>query len=113
MKKVLFVFATFALAFASAAEKNYSLTLSEPASLAGTQLKPGDYKIHVEGDKAVLKMGKTVISVPTKVQNADRKFDGTQVSIDSRSGQPKINEIRIGGTTMKLEFSTGTAAGQE
>ncbi len=113
MKKLLVVFATLALALASAADKSYSITLNEPASVNGTQLKPGDYKLQVEGDKAVLKMGKkTVVEVPAKVETAERKFDTTSVAIDSTTSQPKISEIRIGGTNKRIVFSGNTAAGQ-
>lgn len=113
MKKLLVIFATLALAVAGAADKTYHVTLNETATVNGTQLKPGDYRIQVEGDKAVFKIGKkTVTEVPAKVENASHKFDSTQVAIEGANNQPKISEIRIGGTTTRIVFSGGTAAGQ-
>ena len=113
MKKLLVMFATLALALASAADKTYHITLNEPASVSGTQLKAGDYNLQVEGDKAVLKMGKkTVAEVPAKVETAEHKFDTTSIAIDTSNSQAKISEIRIGGTTTRIVFSGGTAAGQ-
>jgi hypothetical protein len=113
MKKLLVVFATLALAVVSAADKTYNVSLNEPASVNGTQLKPGDYKLQVEGDKAVLKMGKkTVVESPAKVETAEHKFDTTSVTIDSSNNQAKISEIRIGGTNTRIVFSGASAAGQ-
>jgi thiamine pyrophosphokinase len=112
MKKVLIAFATLALAVASAASKTYHVTLSEPATVNGTQLKPGDYKVQVEGDKAILTIGKTVIEAPAKVETSDRKYDSTQVSIEKVNNRSTINEIRVGGTNTRIIFAGGTSAGQ-
>lgn len=112
MKNVLLMFATLALAVVSAADKTYHVTLNEPASVNGTQLQPGEYKLQLEGDKAILKIGKTVVEAPAKVETADHKFDSTQVAIQSAGSKPTISEIRIGGTTTRIVFSGNTAAGQ-
>jgi hypothetical protein len=112
MKKLVVMFATLALALASAAEKTYHITLNEKASVNGTQLQPGDYKVQVEGDKAILKIGKTVIEVPAKVETADRKYDTTQLAIHSANSQATLTEIRIGGTTTRIVFSGASQAGQ-
>jgi hypothetical protein len=113
MKKLLVVFATLALALASAADKTYHITLNQSASVNGTQLKAGDYNLQVQGDKAILKMGKkTVLETAAKVETAQRKFASTSIAIDSSNNQPKISEIRIGGTTTRILFSGATAAGQ-
>ena len=112
MKKLVVTFATLALALASAADKTYHVTLNEPATVNGTELKPGDYKVQVEGDKAIFKLGKTVVEAPAKVETAEHKFSTTQVAIDSAGKQSKLNEIRIGGTTTRIVFSGSAAAGQ-
>lgn len=112
MKKLLVIFATFALALASAADKTYHVTLSEPATVNGTQLQPGDYKVQLEGDKAIFKIGKTSVEAPAKVETADHKYDTTQVAIDRANHQSKISEIRIGGTKNRVIFSGASAAGQ-
>jgi len=113
MKKVVIAFATVALAVASAASKNYNVTISQQASINGTQIKPGDYKAQIEGDKFILKSGKkTVVEAPAKVEQADHKFQSTQVNIENANSQPKISEIRIGGTNTRIVFSGGSAAGQ-
>jgi hypothetical protein len=112
MKKFLIMFATLAIAVASAAEKTYHVTLNEPASVNGTQLKPGEYKVQMEGDKAILKLGKTVIEAPARIQTADHKYDTTSVNISNASSQPTLTEIHVGGTTTRIVFGAGIPAGQ-
>jgi hypothetical protein len=109
MKKVLFAFATLALAVASAASNVYHITLAESASVGGNQLKPGEYKIEIEGNKALIKFGKNVVEVPAKVEAADRKFASTQVQIDGAGSKARIEEIRVGGTTTRIIFERGPA----
>jgi hypothetical protein len=111
MKKFLVMFATLAMAVASAADKTYHVTLNDPASVNGTQLKPGDYKVQVEGDKAILKMGKAVIEAPARIQTADHKYDITSIEINNASSQPTISEIHIGGTNTRIVFGGGIPAG--
>lgn len=104
MKKVLTAFATLALAVASAASNVYHVTLAQPASVGGKQLKAGEYKIQVEGNKAIIKSGKNVVEVPAKVETANRRFESTQVQIEDVGSKPWVDEIRIGGTTTKIVF---------
>ena len=111
MKKLVLTFATVALTVASAAD-TYHFTLQEPASLNGTQLKPGNYKIDIEGDKAIVKSGKTVVESPAKLETVDRKYTITTVDLDSINSKPRISEIHVGGTKARIIFSGGTAAGQ-
>jgi hypothetical protein len=113
MKKFVLLFSTLALMVASAAENTYHFTLQEPASVNGTALQPGDYKIQVQGDKAILKYGKkTVIEAPAKLETADHKYSDTSVDLDSANSKTRISEIHIGGTKTRIVFANGTAAGQ-
>lgn len=101
--KIILAFATLALAIASAAS-SYRVTLSDKTWVNGTELKPGDYKVQVEGDKATLKSGKTVVEAPVKVENGTEKFSNTSVAIDNATGKPVVKEIRVGGSTTKIVF---------
>ena len=101
MNKFVLVFATLALAAANAAT-TYKLTLFQPTVINGTELKPGEYKVEVNGDKAVFnQQGKAVIEAPVSVQEATQKFPTNMVRY--MEGQ-KVEEIRIGGTRTKLVF---------
>jgi len=103
--KLTITLAALALAAASAAPAHYSLTLSTAQWVGDKQLKPGDYKVEVSGDKAVFKTGKTVVEVPATVQQSDQKYLHTSYSsVDS-----KIKEIDLGGTSTKVVFGSAPA----
>lgn len=113
MKKLVLLFSTLALTVASAAENTYHFTLQEPASVNGTTLKPGDYKIQVEGDKAIVKDGKkTVLEAPAKLETVEHKYSATAVDLDNVDNKARISEIHVGGTKTRIVFSNGAAAGQ-
>ena len=111
MKKLMFAFAAVALTTASAATK-YNVTLFQPTMVNGTELKPGDYKVEVEGDKAVFKQGKTLFETPVHVQDSGEK---NRTNTARYVQGTKLQEIRLGGTRTKLVFegagSTDSAAG--
>jgi hypothetical protein len=96
--------ATLALAVASAAS-HYNLKLDAVQWAGSKELKPGDYKVELTGDKAVFTTGKTVIEVPAVIQKSGKKFSATTY----QASGSKIVEIDLGGTNTKLVF--GTAAG--
>jgi hypothetical protein len=102
MKKLLLSFATVALAVASAAANSFTVNLEHPCSVGGTQIKAGEYKVQTEGDKIVLKSGKTVIELPGKMETGAKRFDTTSVRIDDKTN--KLEEIRVGGTTTRIVF---------
>jgi hypothetical protein len=104
MKKTLFVFATLALAMASAAT-NYKLTLFQPSMISGTELKPGDYKIEMKDNKVVVKGGKNVVETDGKLETTNEKFSTTSVRYTNADGKMKVQEIRLGGTNSKIVFN--------
>ena len=104
MKKIFFGFATLALAVASAAA-SYKVTLFQPSTINGTELKPGDYKIELKDNKAVVKGGKSVVEADAKLENGSEKFGTTSVRYTNADGKMKVQEIRLGGTTSKIVFS--------
>lgn len=94
--KLMLCLATFSLAVASAA----TMTVSSPLWVGGTQLKPGDYKVTVAGDKVTFAKGKTVVEAPATPGTADKKYSSTTfTSVDS-----KLKELYLGGTSTKLTF---------
>ena len=97
---------TFALAIASAAS-THTVTFNDAVWVNGTKMKAGNYSVEVTGDKAIFKMGKSVVESPVTLEKADKKFGQTS-SIVTDS---KVKEIDLGGTTSKLIFATGTGEG--
>ena len=105
MRKVLPLFMVVA-GLAVAGARSYTVSFTRPNMLGTTELKPGDYKIEVDGDKAILRQGKTQAESPVKVEEGDKKFDNNVVRyVTSADGKVHIQEIRIGGTRTRLVFS--------
>ena len=101
---------TGALAVASlsiASAKSYDIVLSGPTMVAHTQLKPGEYRVKVEGTNAVftaVENGKTY-TAPAKIGTGTKKFDVTAVGTDKKPDAEHINSIELGGTNTRIEFS--------
>ena len=103
MKNLLLAFTLLGASIASA--KTYSITLSSPADIGNTRLKSGEYKLELRGDSVLVKDGKMVSEFPVHVENETRKFENTSITTSSQGGSNRIEEIRLGGTTVKLVFS--------
>jgi hypothetical protein len=104
LSKLMLSFATLALAVASAAS-SYRFSIFEPSFVAGHELQPGDYKVEVNGDKAMIKVGKQVVEASVKVEDGTEKFPETSVRYATNNGKMMVQEIRLGGTHTKLVFN--------
>lgn len=99
---VVFSLSIFAAGIASAASAGYTVTLYDPISVGSTQLKAGEYKVEMVGDKAVFKSGgKTVAELPATMGTNDKKYLYTSLS----SKDSKLNEIDLAGTKSKILFA--------
>jgi|SRR5579862_7836682 len=97
-KKLLIGFAALGIGIA-AAGSDYKIELAQTTQVGGTDLKAGEYKVEVQGDKAIFKSGKDVVAQsPAKVENAKRKYSATAVSTNAS----KLESIAVGGTTMMI-----------
>ena len=97
---------------ALAQAETYHVTLLKPSVVAGKELKPGDYKVEVNNDKAVISHGKQSIEAKVKTETADKKYGSTTVRYEMEGDKYKVQEIGIGGTKTKLVIGEGgTAAG--
>ncbi len=104
LSKLMLSFGALALAIASAAS-SYHFSIFQSSYVAGKELKPGDYKIELNGDKAMIKVGKQMLEAAVKVENGTEKFSETSVRYANADGKMTVQEIRLGGTTTKLIFS--------
>jgi hypothetical protein len=98
LKKFMLACGTFALAVAGAT----TLHIYDPTWVNGTELKPGDYKLDVNGNEATIKHGKTVLNVPVRVEQTSEKYPETQLRLSTVTGHAVLKEIRLGGTDTKL-----------
>jgi len=97
---------------AAAQAETYHITLLKPSVVAGKELKPGDYKVEVNNDKAVISHGKESVETKVKTETADKKYSSTTVRYEMDGDKYKVQEIGIGGTKTKLVVGEGgTAAG--
>jgi hypothetical protein len=104
MKLFRFTFSFASLALLASAAPAYKVTLTEPAVIAGSVVKAGDYRIVVNGDKATLTSGKTSLEVPVKVETGTQKFQYTSVESRSEGGKTMLDDIHVGGTSTTLVF---------
>jgi hypothetical protein len=106
MKKSLFVVALSLAALAIASPKKYTISLVAPAKAGNVTLAAGQYKVEVDGDKAVFIDAKNkTVSVPVKLETEKLKFNSTAVESSEKSGQQVIDAIDLGGTNTKVEFT--------
>ena len=80
------------------------MTLSQPSTMKGKQLKAGEYRLNLENSKCTMVSGKQSVEVAVKVETADKKYDSTAVRYTGAGEKQSISEIRIGGTKTKLVF---------
>ncbi len=97
---------------ALAQAETYHVTLLKPSIVAGKELKPGEYKVEVSNDKAVISHGKQSVETKVKTETADKKYGSTTVRYELDGEKYKVQEIGIGGTRTKLVISdSGSANG--
>jgi hypothetical protein len=96
--------AAFSLPFASA--KSYDITLSGPTMVGTAQLPAGEYTVKVEGSNAVFTNADNdkSFTAPIKIENADKKYDETSIETTQEGDARHIQDIRLGGSTTKLDF---------
>ena len=92
-------------AAALASAKSYTVNLFQPAVFGGVELKPGEYRVEVKEQTAVIIQGKSRQESPVKVENGEEKYGTTTVRFDNTGGKLRIQEIRLGGTKTKLVFA--------
>jgi hypothetical protein len=89
-------------------------TLSEPAQLGSTQLKPGDYKVTWDGTGSDVQVkvlqGKNVVAT-TSAKLVDRSTGTDAVTLGPGSGSVKtLDEVDFGNRKQALVFSSGETA---
>jgi hypothetical protein len=104
IRKVLFSFGIAALA-AMAGAKSYTVSLLVPTMIGSESFAPGDYKVEVVDQKAVIRNGKLHGEFPVKVEEGGARYAFTSVRYSNGDGKMHVQEIRLGGTNTKLVFA--------
>ena len=98
-------------ASAIAAAATYRVNIPVAVVLDGHELQPGDYRVEVDNDTAVLQKGKQKVEAKVRTETVDQKFDSTSISYVKTNGTSyNMGEIRIGGTKTKLVFDTANGS---
>jgi hypothetical protein len=105
-KSLLIVGALTLSSLGIASAKSYDIVLNAPSKAGATELKPGDYKLKVEGSQAVFTDAENAksVSVPVKVENSDKKFNNTVVESTNQDGMDNIHAIDLGGSNTRLNL---------
>jgi hypothetical protein len=105
MKKFVLGVFSVGLLFAQG-EAHFKFVVSSPITVAGAKLKPGEYKVDVEGSEASFKLDGKIVKVPATLQTDTRAFKETTIE----SSDSSVRAIHIGGTVMSVLF-VRTSAG--
>src|SRR5689334_20611483 len=110
MKKLAFSALIFAVSVALGASAAHNIKLDKPAVVSGAELKPGEYKLEVNGDHVTISNKKASVDAMAQVETAGDKFRATTMCCVGDDGKYNLQEIRIGGTNQKLVLTNGTVA---
>ena len=106
MKTKLFIgFAILGLSLASA--KSYEISVDSVSKVGDIQLKPGAYKVSLEGSTVKFtdeNSGKSVSTNAVVETNNPSKFDATALETIQKDGVTTVNEIDLGGTHTDVKF---------
>lgn len=100
MLRIAVALLTVALSMASA--NTYRVNLFQPAVLAGTELKAGEYRLELDGGRIQLRNGQVLVEADVKVENVPQQHRNTSLRLENESGRMHIREIRLGGTNLRL-----------
>ncbi len=110
MTKYILALGVCLLPVLSAAD-SFGVTFYQKTVVAGKELPPGEYRVKVEGNKAVISKGRDVVEAPVRVETTDAKYRGTSVRYMNGDGVYKLDEIRVRNSRTKLVFDHGNQAG--
>ena len=106
MRKFMVVAALAISSLTVVSAKTYEIILSGPTKAGSVQLKPGQYKLKVDGSNATFTEVNSSKSytTPVKVETTEKKFQDTRVQSTKDGETDKIQEIDLGGSKTKLGF---------
>jgi hypothetical protein len=92
---------------AIAGTKSYDIVLDTPAKAGAVMLPAGNYKVKIEGTKAVFTDTRTNKSLTTdaKVKTSERKFAHTAVDSSKQNDGDRIDAIELGGSATEIDFA--------
>jgi hypothetical protein len=105
LSKLFVCLGTVAMAIVSAAT-HFTLNLTYPSTVAGTELKPGQYRLEILGEKAMIQAPRTpAVEAPVKMMEGDQKYSATTIRYSMVDGKYRIDEIHLAGTKTRVVFN--------
>ncbi|MDZ7636653.1 MAG: hypothetical protein U5J83_00095 [Bryobacterales bacterium] len=108
-KTLMTLFAMALLAVGIASAKTHTITLHSASNVGGHELKAGNYKLEIEGEKVTITNGRKTVESAAIVEETSEKFSRDSVRYHEVDGKMKVREIRLGGTNTKLVFSPASS----
>jgi hypothetical protein len=100
----LIIVGTLALSSVALA-KSYDITVTATVKAGDAELKPGQYKLKIENGQAVFTDSHDKsVSVPAKVENAEKRFNGTRLETASHDGIDTILAIDLGDSNTRVKL---------
>jgi len=103
MRLVVALLLSALLAFGAA--KTYTVNLTDRYKVQDKVLEPGQYKVVVEGNQAVLKKGKEDILTGARVEEVNTRYRNTAIGTRLEQNTRVLTEIYLGGTNKKVVFT--------
>jgi hypothetical protein len=112
VSKSLVVGLALLLTSSAFAASKANFTLNSDASVNGTKLKAGDYKLEWDGsgpnvELSILKGKKVVAKVPAKVVDLDRASTNDAAVLKQNGGDSTLAGVRFQGKKYALELGEG------
>jgi hypothetical protein len=110
MKRLTLLLVVVALTLGSAWAKSFDVNLSNPSVVAGTELKPGMYRLTVDGTKMTLSNSAKSVRCDVKVESTAEKHKSSSMRLEEMNGKYHVTEIRLRGTDTKLVLDAPAGA---
>lgn len=103
-KSLLAAGAISLLSVGLAVARTYDIQVLTPTMAGSAELKPGEYKVKIEGSQASFKnvQGDKTVTVPVKVQSGEKKFGATRVETVNQNGMDTIQSIDLGDSNTRV-----------
>jgi hypothetical protein len=105
MKRITLAATLFLVSVCAASAKQYTVTFVKPVQVGAVKLAAGEYKVKVDGDKAVFTDSqKKTFTAPAKVQKLQKKTPYTAAETKDVDGGTRVDAIDLEGADFKLVF---------
>jgi hypothetical protein len=90
------------LALSAMHAETFWLEIYKPVYLGGQELKTGEYKLDLQGDKLTFKRGKLTVESKVKVETLGEKARATKLICELVGEKMVIGAIQMKGSATKL-----------